>query len=255
MGRSILITSGKGGVGKTTLTANLGLALARMNKKVCVVDMDLGLKNLDLALGLENRLLYDAKDVMEHRCSLKQALVQDKRCSSLYLLSVCRTINLDKIVFENLKPLIDGLKKEFDVLLLDCPAGIEKGFQYSVQLCDEALCVIHLDIASLMDCDRVIGILLRNGIKKIQLVVNRINPQSIQRKMQCTLKEALDYLSLDCAGILYEDPLIQMGNNMGNGQMSDVSKECFDVLAKRLFNQDVSFPRYKEKSFLKKIFG
>lgn len=255
MARSILITSGKGGVGKTTLVANLGLAMAQLGKKVCVVDMDLGLKNLDIALGLENRLVYDAKDVMEGRCGLKEALVQDKRCSNLTLLSVCKTINLEKVRFEQLKEILDEIKNSFDVVLLDSPAGIEKGFQYSLQLCDEALCVIHLDIASLMDCDRVIGILLRNQVHPIQVVVNRVNPTYIQKKIQCTLKEALDYLSLDCAGILYEDPMILMGNNLGNGKMSALSKQCFEVMARRLFHENVALPRYKEKNILQKILG
>ncbi len=255
MARSIMITSGKGGVGKTTLVANLGLALARLGKRVCVVDMDLGLKNLDIAMGLENRLIYDAHDIMEGRCSLQEALVQDKRAATLYLLSVCKTISLDKIHFEDLKQILERLKEQFDLILLDCPAGIEKGFQYSMLLAEEALCVIQLDIASLMDTDRVIGILLRNQIAPIRLVINRVNPSYIQKKIQCTLKEALDYLSLDCAGILYEDPLILMGNNLGNGKMNELSRQCIEALARRLLGEKVGLPRYKEKNILQKILG
>lgn len=255
MARSILVTSGKGGVGKTTLVANLGLAMAQLGKKVCVVDMDLGLKNLDIALGLENRLVYDAKDIIEGRCDLKQALVQDKRCPNLYLLSVCKTINLEKVKFEALKKIIEEVKEMFEIVLLDSPAGIEKGFQYSMRLCDEALCVIHLDITSLTDTDRVIGILLRNQIPSIKVVVNRVNPTYIQKKIQCTLKEAMDYLSVDCAGVVYEDPMILMGNNMGNGKMAELSLQCFEALARRMFNENVAIPRYKSKNLLQKILG
>lgn len=255
MARTILVTSGKGGVGKTTIVANTGLALGRLGKRVLVVDMDLGLKNLDIALGLENRLLYDAKDVMEGRCTLEEALVYDKRCRNLALLSVCKTISLEKIQYEPLARILSLLKERFDVILLDSPAGIEKGFQYSMALCDEALCVVHLDVASLMDTDRIIGILMRNQIAPIRLVVNRINPQYIQKKVQCTLKEALDYLSVDLAGIIYEDPLIQMGNNLGKEVLSELSRDCFEALAQRLFDQNAPLPRYRSKNFFQKMFG
>lgn len=252
MTRKIMVTSGKGGVGKTTITANLGLAMAKLGKKVCLIDMDLGLKNLDIAMGLENRLIFDAKDIMAGKCSVEEALVKDKRSSSLYLLSVCKTINLEKIQFEKLKSIIDEIENQFDILLFDCPAGIEKGFTYSMLLSDEALCVVQLDIASLMDADRVIGILLRNHLHQIRVVINRIDPISIQKKVQCTLNEALDYLSLDCAGVLYEDMSIQMGNNLGNGKMSNLSQECFNVLARRVLGQKIDLPKYRRKSFLQK---
>lgn len=252
MTRKIMITSGKGGVGKTTITANLGLAISKLGKKVCLIDMDLGLKNLDIAMGLENRLIFDAKDIMAGKCTVDEALVKDKRSPSLYLLSVCKTINLEKIQFEQLKRIIDEIEQRFDILLFDCPAGIEKGFTYSMLLSDEALCVVQLDIASLMDADRVVGILLRNHLPLISVIVNRIDPISIQKKVQCTLNEALDYLSLPCAGILYEDMSIQMGNNLGNGKMSDLSGECFNVLAKRVLGQKAELPKYRKKSFIQK---
>ncbi len=255
MTRSILVTSGKGGVGKTTLVANLGLALANMGYQVCVVDMDLGLKNLDVTLGLENRLVYDAKDVMEGKCSIEEALVQDKRTSNLHLLSVCKTVNLEKVRFEKLKFIIDEIKPRYNFLLFDSPAGIEKGFQYSMQLCDEAISVIQLDITSMMDCDRIIGILLRNQIQDIQIVINRVNPQYIQKKIQCTMREALDYLALPCAGVVYEDAMILMGNNLGNNKMSALSLSCYEAIARRITHEEVDIPKYPRKNILQKLMG
>ncbi len=255
MARSILVTSGKGGVGKTTTVANLGLALANSGQKVCVLDMDLGLKNLDLVMGLENRLVYDVKDIIDGKCQLHDALVQDKRSPNLFLLSVCKNVNLDKVKFEPLKNIFMQCEELFDIILLDSPAGIERGFQYAMHLCNEALCVIQLDISSLMDTDRVIGILLRNQIKEINLCVNRVNSEYIKKKIQCTVQEAVDYLSLPCVGIVYDDPLVQMGNNLGNGQMSPVTRECFEVMAKRLQDEIVEFPRFNKKTFLQKMLG
>lgn len=137
MARVIMITSGKGGVGKTTVCANLGIALASLGKKVCMIDMDLGLKNLDVMMGLENRVFYDLKDAVEGRCPLSRAMIQDKRCENLFLMAACRTVNIGRLKLEDLTTVIDQLQDQFDFILLDSPAGIERGFQYAMCCADE----------------------------------------------------------------------------------------------------------------------
>ena len=253
MGKVIMMTSGKGGVGKSTVTASVALALAKMKQKVLCVDLDLGLRNLDVVLGLENRLLYDMKDVIAHRCTLTEALVQDKRMPNLYLLSGCRNLNLDKIRLYDCQKVIEECKDMFDVVLLDCPAGIERGFQYAMHCADSAFLVVQLDIASLMDADRVTGMLLRHGINEIQLIVNRVNPAYIKNKIQCTIKEAKDYLSLPLIGVVYEDSLCIRAMNYGHLSVScsDLTQRCFETIAHRIMGKEAPIPKYERKSWMK----
>ena len=253
MSTVVMMTSGKGGVGKSTATASLAMALCRLNKKVLCVDMDLGLRNLDVVLGLENRLLYDMKDIAAGRCTLDQALVQDKRIPNLYLLSACRNLNVDKLRQSDVHRIINQCREHFDVILLDCPAGIERGFQYAMSCADQAYLVVLLDITSLMDADRVAGILLRNGFDQIQLIVNRVNPVYIKNKIQCTIDEAQNYLSLPLGGIVYEDSECIRAMNYGHLSVpcSDLTKRCFDVIARRFLGQDTPMPKYIKKGWFK----
>lgn len=174
MGEVIVVTSGKGGVGKTTTTANLGAGLAKLDKKVVVIDTDLGLRNLDVVMGLENRIVYNLVDVIEGNCRMKQALIRDKRYDNLYLLPSAQTKDKSAISPQQMKKLTEELKEEYDYILLDCPAGIEQGFQNAIAGADHAVIVTTPEVSAIRDADRIIGLLEKNQIKKIDLIINRI---------------------------------------------------------------------------------
>ena len=175
MSRVIVVTSGKGGVGKSSFCANVGSALAKINQKVCLIDADLGLKNLDVILGIENRVVYDIEDVIEGRVELRQALIRDKRCECLYVLPACKNINVQKVDFTYLERIINELNNEFDFIFIDCPAGIERGFYNAINNANEAIVVVNLDISSIRDADKVVGILNSQNINIVSVVVNRVN--------------------------------------------------------------------------------
>ena len=255
MAKKIMITSGKGGVGKSSITASAALALAKMNQRVLCVDFDLGLRNLDVVLGLENRLVYDMKDIVYQRCTLLEALVQDKRMPNLYLLSGCRNLNLDKLRLYDVQNIISQCNEMFDVILMDCPAGIERGFQYALSCSDEAYVVVQLDITSLMDADRVVGMLMRHGISDIKLIVNRVNPSYIKNKIQCSIKEAVDYLSLPLSGVIYEDSMCIRAMNVGHlsSPCSPLTQRCFETIAKRILGLEAEFPKYERRSVFMKL--
>ena len=181
MGCAIVITSGKGGVGKTTTTANLGTALAALGKKVVVVDGDTGLRNLDVLMGLENRIVYTIIDVIENRCRLKQALIKDKRYPNLCLLPTAQTKDKDDIRSQDMFELVNKLKEEFDYVLIDSPAGIEQGFENSVVGADKAVVVVNPEITSVRDADRVIGKLDAKGLEDHAVIVNRLNYEMTKR--------------------------------------------------------------------------
>ena len=182
MGVSIVITSGKGGVGKTTTTANIGTALAALGNKVVVVDGDTGLRNLDVLLGLENRIVYTIVDVIENRCRLKQALIKDKRYPSLCLLPTAQTKDKDDIRAQDMLKVVKDLKEEFDYVLIDSPAGIEQGFENAVIGADKAIIVVNPEITSVRDADRVIGKLDAKGLDDHAVIINRLNYEMTQRR-------------------------------------------------------------------------
>ena len=172
MSRIIVITSGKGGVGKTTATANLGMALAQLGYQVALIDADIGLRNLDLLLGLENRVIYTALEVLSGECRLEQALIKDKRQPSLTLLPAAQNRNKDSIDSDQMQYLVTLMSKQYDYILVDCPAGIESGFHNAIAPADEAIVVTTPEIAAVRDADRVIGLLEANNIKRISLLIN-----------------------------------------------------------------------------------
>ncbi|MEG0264376.1 MAG: septum site-determining protein MinD [Erysipelotrichaceae bacterium] len=258
MSQTIAITSGKGGVGKSSVCVNLGMVLASLGKRVCLIDVDLGLKNLDVMLGLENRVLYDLKDAMEGRCPLNKAILRDKREPNLYLLPACKSVNLKEFYGEDLKLVVTELKKNFDFILLDTPAGIESGFSHSIACADQVILVTTLDITAVQDADRIIGILMKEDIDKIQLVVNRMNPHYIEKGISIKLKDALDWLSIDLLAYVFDDENVMRSNNRGIPLSLDKHSsiyECFEVMAKRLLGETIALPKYKEKGFLQKLFG
>lgn len=258
MSRTIVITSGKGGVGKSSMSINIGYALASSGCKVCLIDADFGLKNLDVMMGLENRVIYDLKDVIADKCSLKQILVKDKRMDSLFLLPACKSLSFENLNVEYMINMIEQLKNEFDYILIDSPAGIEKGFQYASGLAKEAIIVVSLDVVSLRDADRVVGLLLKQGVSTLHMLVNKYNDEDIHKGRSLNLKDAYDILSIPLIGIVYDDHQMIESNNKGMpiylNKDSSVSG-CFDRIVKRLDGQEVPFQKNRKKPLFERIFG
>jgi septum site-determining protein MinD len=215
MSRIIVVTSGKGGVGKTTTTSNLGTALAQLGKKVALVDADFGLRNLDLLLGLEERVVYTAIDVIAGDCRLEQALVKDKRQKGLVLLPAAQNRNKESITPEQMKELALALAKEYDYVLIDCPAGIEMGFRNAIVAANEALIVTTPEMAAVRDADRVIGLLEAEGIHNIRLIVNRLRPEMVQLNKMMGVEDVLELLAVPLIGIVPDDERIIVATNKG----------------------------------------
>lgn len=242
MGISIVITSGKGGVGKTTTTANIGTALAGLNKRVVVVDGDTGLRNLDVLMGLENRIVYTITDVLENRCRLKQALIKDKRYSNLCLLPTAQTKDKDDIRPQDMLNLINQLKEDFDYVLIDCPAGIEQGFENSVIGADRAVVVVNPEITSVRDADRVIGKLDAKGLEDHGVIVNRLNYEMAQRGDMLDVSDIIETLSVELLGVVPDDKLITVSTNKGEPIVLDeksISGQAFKNIARRLTGEEV----------------
>ena len=261
--RVIVITSGKGGVGKTTSTANLAVSLAKAGYKVVAVDADIGLRNLDLVMGLENRVVYNFIDVIEGNCRLKQALVRDKRVDNLYLLPAAQTRTKDAVNPLQMKELCTELRKEFDFVLMDSPAGIEGGFQNAVSGADEALVVTTPEISAVRDADRIIGMLESMQKSPIRLIINRVRPSLVKEGDMLDVEDVLDVLAVKLIGIVPEDTSVIRSTNSGEplsfGTESK-AREAFENISNRLLGVDVPFLDLEEKekgrllAGLKKIF-
>ncbi|OPA80349.1 septum site-determining protein MinD [Paenibacillus selenitireducens] len=215
MGEAIVITSGKGGVGKTTTSANLGTALALLGRKVCMVDTDIGLRNLDVVMGLENRIIYDLCDVADGRCRLNQALVKDKRFEELYMLPAAQTKDKNAISPEQVKDIILELKKEFEYVIIDCPAGIEQGFKNAIAGADRAIVVTTPENAAVRDADRIIGLLGSSHIESPRLVINRIRPNMVKSGEMLDIDEIIQVLAIDLIGIVPDDEHVIKAANSG----------------------------------------
>lgn len=249
-GRVIVITSGKGGVGKTTTNANIGTALARAGKKVVMIDTDLGLRNLDLLLGLENRIVYTIVDVVEERCKLKQALVKDKKNPNLCLLAAAQTRDKTAVTEDQLKNICEELKKDFDFILVDCPAGIEQGFQNAVAGASEAIVVTTPEMSAVRDADRIIGLLeAREEIKSYKLLLNRVRPNLIKSNDMMSVEDVVEILSADLIGIIPEDTGIITSTNKGEPIVNDekaLAGQAYSNVAKRIIGEDVPFLNLEE---------
>lgn len=262
MGVSIVITSGKGGVGKTTTTANIGTALAALGNKVVVVDGDTGLRNLDVLLGLENRIVYTIVDVIENRCRLKQALIKDKRYPSLCLLPTAQTKDKDDISAQDMLKVVKNLKEEFDYVIIDSPAGIEQGFENAVIGADKAIIVVNPEITSVRDADRVIGKLDAKGLDDHAVIINRLNYEMTQRGDMLDITDIIETLSVELLGVVPDDRNITVSTNKGEPIVLDEnsnSGQAFRNIAKRLTGIDVPLMDLKEASegfftSLKKLF-
>ncbi len=242
MGESIVITSGKGGVGKTTTTANRGTALASLGKKVVVIDGDTGLRNLDVLMGLENRIVYTIIDVIENRCRTKQALIKDKRFPSLFLLPTAQTKDKDDISGDQMLRLINELKEDFDYVLIDCPAGIEQGFENAIIGADKAIVIVNPEITSVRDADRVIGKLDAKGLDDHKVVINRLNYEMTQKGDMLDIPDILEILSVELLGVVPDDKGITVSTNKGEPIVLNkdaLAGKAFTNIAKRINGQEV----------------
>ena len=223
MGEVIVITSGKGGVGKTTTTANVGTGLAMLGKKVVLIDTDIGLRNLDVVMGLENRIVYNLVDVVENNCRIKQALIKDKRYPNLYLLPSAQTKDKTAVTPEQMKKLADDLKEVFDYILMDCPAGIEQGFKNAIAGADRALVVTTPEVSAVRDADRIIGLLEANGFKQMDLIINRLRMDMVKRGDMMSSEDVVEILAVDLIGVVPDDENIVISTNQGEPL---VGKDC-----------------------------
>ena len=259
MGEVIVITSGKGGVGKTTTTANLGSALAMRGKKVVLIDTDIGLRNLDVVMGLENRIVYDIVDVIEGKCKLRQALIKDKRFTDLFLLPAAQTRDKDAINEDEMIRLTQRLKEEFDYIIVDCPAGIEQGFKNAISGADRAIVVTNAEISSIRDADRIIGLLEASNIRNPELIINRIRPDMVKRGEMMDVEDILDLLSIDLIGVVPEDENIITQTNKGEPAVANkkaASGKAYIEIARRILgeNVEITIPGRKKESFFSRIF-
>ncbi|GAJ26102.1 septum site-determining protein MinD [Liquorilactobacillus sucicola DSM 21376 = JCM 15457] len=261
MGKAIVITSGKGGVGKTTTSANLGTALALSDKKVCLLDLDIGLRNLDVILGLDNRIIYDIVDVVQGRAKLHQALIKDKRFDEkLFLLPAAQ--NADKSVLkpEEVKDIVDELKPDFDYVLIDCPAGIEQGFINAVAGADMAIVVSTPEISAVRDADRVIGLLEKQGLEEPpMLIINRIRTHMMNDGEVMDVDEITQHLSIKLLGIVFDDDQVISTSNKGEPIVlneKNLAAQGYRNIARRLQGETVplmNLDSEKKKGFIQRI--
>lgn len=257
MGEVIVITSGKGGVGKTTTTANIGMGLAELGKKVCIVDADIGLRNLDVVMGLENRIVFDIVALVEGTCKQRQALIKDKRNENLFLLPAAQSTDKNAINEEQMRKLTTELKKDFDYVVIDCPAGIEQGFKNAIAGADRALIVVTPEVSAVRDADRIVGLLEAAELYDHKLIVNRIRPGMVERKDMLNIEDILEVLAIKLIGVVPDDEKIIVSTNVGSPVVLNTeskSGKAYMNISKRITGEDVPFlDLSKGESFLSKF--
>jgi septum site-determining protein MinD len=255
LGRAIVITSGKGGVGKTTTTANLGTALARRGAKVALVDADVGLRNLDIVLGLESRVKHHVLDVLEEKVSLDEALVRDKNSPTLHLLAAAQTREKDDVDTEKMRTLVHTLRERFDYVLIDCPAGIEMGFKNAVAGADEAIVVCTPEVSAVRDVDRVVG-LLGNKFSP-ELIINRVRPQLVKKGKMLSVEDVNSILRLPLLGVIADEPDVIVSTNKGEPlalRSDSRTAAAYHAIAARIAGEDVPAPTVEHKeSFMDRL--
>jgi septum site-determining protein MinD len=262
MGEVIVITSGKGGVGKTTTTANIGTGLASLGKKVVLIDTDIGLRNLDVVLGLENRIVYDIVDVVQGNCRLKQAMIKDKRFEDLCMIPAAQTKDKTAVSPEQMKNLTDQLKEEYDFIIIDCPAGIEQGFKNAIAGAEKAIVVTTPEIAAVRDADRIIGLLEASELREPKLIINRLRPSMVKKGDMMDIDDMIDILAIDLLGVVPEDEAIVISTNKGEPAVLDKSSkagEAYRNIVRRIMGEHVPLMNLEASngfmSKLKKLFG
>jgi len=262
MARIIVITSGKGGVGKTTTTSNIGMSLARLNQRTLLIDADVGLRNLDLLLGLENRIIYTGLDVLNENCRLEQAIIQDKRQPKLAFFPLSSNRIEKAITGDQVKHLIKLVENDYDYILIDSPAGIDSGFLNAVECANEAIVVVTPEVPSIRDADRVIGILMSKSINKINLLINRIRPNMVKTDDMLAIEDVTNILGIPLIGVIPDSEKIIIASNRGEPIVLE-GKTClpqiaFDNTTRRLIGENISvidLTPYKSKNLVKRIFN
>lgn len=247
----ITITSGKGGVGKTTNVANIAAGLALQGDKVVCIDGDIGLRNLDVILGLENRIVYDLVDVIEGRCRMRQAMIRDKKIEDFFLIPAAQTRDKTSVSPSDMIALCDQLRPDFDWIVIDCPAGIERGFRNAIAPADIVLVVTNPEVSAVRDADRIIGLIEAEEKGPAQLILNRVNMDLVKRGDMLTTDDVVDLLAIDLIGVIPEDEQVLIGSNQGvpvilNGKSR--AGEAFRNIASRLRGQNVPFIELEAKS-------
>jgi septum site-determining protein MinD len=254
--RIYTVTSGKGGVGKTTTTANLAVALALRGQRVVAIDADIGLRNLDVVMGLENRIVYDLVDVVEGRCRLRQAMVRDKRLSELYLLPAAQTRDKTAVQPEQMIEVCDTLRPDFDFVLVDSPAGIEQGFRNAIAPADEALVVTTPEVSAVRDADRIIGLIEAAEKESMRLIINRLRPQMVRRDDMLSVEDVLEVLAVDLLGIVPEDDQVIISTNRGQPLALDGRSPAgrgFNNIAARMMDEDVPLMSFENETLLSRV--
>ena len=242
--RTIVIASQKGGVGKTTSTANIGAALTKLGNKVIVIDGDIGLRNLDVVMGLENRIVFDLVDLIEKKCKPRQAMIKDKRFDGLYLIPAAQTRDKDAINPEQMKELCDELKEEFDYVIVDCPAGIENGFKNAIAGADSAIVVTTPEVSAVRDADRIIGLLEAHSVDDINLVVNRIKMNMVRNGDMLDINDILDILGIKLIGVVPDDENVVISTNKGEPVIeynNSLAGTAYSNIARRVMGEEVKF--------------
>lgn len=248
-GRVVTITSGKGGVGKTTTTANIGAALAAQGKSVVLIDADIGLRNLDIVLGLENRIVYDLVDVVEGTCRLRQAMIRDKRLPNLHLIPAAQTREKESVSPHQMVALCDELRKQFDYTIIDSPAGIEQGFRNSIAGADEVIVVTNPEVSAVRDADRIIGLVEAAELPVPRLILNRVDASMVKRGEMMSLEDVTDILAISVIGMVPMDENIVMSTNRGEPAALDMDSragEAFRQIAQRITGQNIPLAPLQE---------
>ncbi|MGL5260124.1 MAG: septum site-determining protein MinD [Lachnospiraceae bacterium] len=253
----IVITSGKGGVGKTTSTANIGAGLAALGKKVVLIDTDIGLRNLDVVMGLENRIVYNLVDVVEGNCRIKQALIRDKRYPGLYLLPSAQTRDKTAVNESQMIKLIAQLKEQFDYVLLDCPAGIEQGFKNAIAAATRAIVVTTPEVSAIRDADRVVGLLEAHEISKVELLVNRIRVDMVKKGEMMTANDVMEILSLPLIGVVPDDRNVVISTNQGEPLINSTTEvgRAYRNICLRVLGNEIPISIGNGLSFWTKVSG
>lgn len=252
MGEVFVITSGKGGVGKTTSTANIGAGLAAADKKTVLIDTDIGLRNLDVVMGLENRIVYHLVDIIEGGCRIKQALIRDRRYPNLFLLPSAQTRDKTSVSPEQMKKLIEQLRDDFDYILIDCPAGIERGFYNAIAGADRAIIVTTPEVSAIRDADRIIGLLEADGIRKIDLVLNRIRMDMVERGEMMSVEDVLEILAVNLLGAIPDEESIVIAANHGEPVVGSdtLAGQAYLNIARRLMGETVPLLELQHRTSL-----